>query len=162
MSSSGKWRQTNTNHHQRQNKNNIHKTQIRNESTNMFMCNLCLMYVLHIYIQESILPGYNSTKSLASFQDPLSLSPFLRSTDIWSDGNESMMNRVNLELANGWNTSHQLFSLLHRLQGNQKECISWVSPKRSRRASLSALSSLMMLRCCYFYSFYKYLFFGKK
>ena len=61
MSSSGKWRQTNTNHHQQQ-KNN-HKTQTHNESTNMLMCNLCLMHVRHIHFhyQELILPVYNST-----------------------------------------------------------------------------------------------------
>ena len=84
MSSSGKRRQTNTNHHQRQNKINTHKTQTRNESTNMFMCHLCLMYVLHIHLyhQELILPGYNLMKFLAPFQDLLSISPFLLSTDI--------------------------------------------------------------------------------
>ena len=48
-----------------------------------------------------ILPGYNPMKFLAPFQDLLSISPFLLSTDIWSDGNEYMMDRVNLELANG-------------------------------------------------------------
>ena len=104
MSSSGKRRQTNTNHHQRQNKNNTHKTQTRNESTNMFMCHLCPIHVLyiHLYItQKLILPGYNPMKFLAPFQDLLSISPFLLSTDIWSDGNEYMMDRVNLELANG-------------------------------------------------------------
>ena len=44
-------------------KNNNHKTQTHNESTNMLMCNLCLMHVLHIHFhyQELILPGYNST-----------------------------------------------------------------------------------------------------
>ena len=44
-------------------KNNNHKTQTHNKSTNMLMCNLCLMHVLHIqfHYQELILPGYNST-----------------------------------------------------------------------------------------------------
>ena len=66
MSSSGKWRQTNTNHPQRQNKN-IHKTQIRNESTNMFMCNLCLMYA-------HPLPRVDPSRS-RSFQDTTQWNP---------------------------------------------------------------------------------------
>ena len=83
MSSSGKRRQTNTNHHQRQNKNNIYKKHKFATNPQTCSCATCVSCMhIHIHCQESILPGYNSTKSLAPFQDLLSISPFLLSTDI--------------------------------------------------------------------------------
>ena len=129
-------------------KNNNHKTQTHNESTNMLMCNLCLMHVLHIHFhyQELILPGYNSTpwcELLLGCTNATTRPPFkIRFPSLlfcWAQRSEVtatntcwILNRVNLELTKGWNTNYQLFSLPHRLQEIQKRIYIMGSTQKKR------------------------------
>ena len=58
-----------------------------------------------------------------------SLLSFLQRKRIQSDHSEHVQTRVNLELASGWQTNYQLFSLLHKLPGINKIYRPWTPSK---------------------------------
>ena len=100
----------------------------RIQLTSMFMCNTCM---------RPFLPRADPTRiqlnSTMQASHPLSRSApllsFLQRKRIQSDHSEHVQTRVNLELASGWQTNYQLFSLLHKLPGIDKIYRPWTPSK---------------------------------